>query len=58
MNTNCPNCGAPYKNGVCEHCGTEQQDKVETYMRITSDAIQIGTVVVGNHNKIKVRQKG
>ena len=23
MTTNCPNCGAPLKNGVCEYCGTE-----------------------------------
>lgn len=21
--TNCPNCGAPLKNGKCEYCGTE-----------------------------------
>lgn len=23
MATNCPNCGAPLKNGICEYCGTE-----------------------------------
>lgn len=21
--TNCPNCGAPFRHGVCDYCGTE-----------------------------------
>ena len=27
--TNCVNCGAPLKNGVCEYCGTENDCKSE-----------------------------
>lgn len=47
MNTNCPNCGAPHKGGVCEYCGTEQQPKTESYLHINDDGIQIGVVVAG-----------
>lgn len=25
LKTNCPNCGAPLKNGLCEYCGTKVQ---------------------------------
>ena len=54
--TNCPNCGAPMKNGNCEYCGTEKPlpgDNCQSYLEITADCIRIG-VIPANYNKSKI----
>ena len=38
---NCPNCGAPLKNGKCEYCGTEQGKTVKSSVIITADHIEL-----------------
>ena len=54
--TNCPNCGAPLKNGTCEYCGTqEEKSKAGARMVITSDRIEItcGEVMIDEKDRTK-----
>ena len=44
--TNCPNCGAPLKDGKCEYCGTQVEPPrrvlvPEMHSYITMDAVKI-----------------
>lgn len=39
--TNCPNCGAPLKDGKCEYCGTEVTVKTPaSEIILTADSIR------------------
>lgn len=40
--TNCPNCGAPLKDGCCQYCGTEYKTQIHSMIEITADCIKIG----------------
>lgn len=53
--TNCPNCGAPMKNGICEYCGTEKQTPGESYIEITAGHIRIGVIPADWNKKQIVR---
>ena len=49
--TNCPNCGAPLKDGICQYCGTEKAKNVESYITIDSNSIRVGVIVPENYNR-------